>query len=307
MCRTEKIIKQEQEMAEIIKRENIKVTGMSLLEQFDAYKVSDENKELSEYIMDEYKRYIGLLPRLDKYLNPFLETLKDKEIVRNQGLENVDGVLVDVFLKYGTPTATNKLIADKMNNQIYTPKDLDISHQKLLFGTADLTEDFTNFRTDNTTFVGKVQDGQRIIDYVPIDYKEINDAAKYIMNMYNNDDINEEYEVFSKPIFVHGLIAALQMFRDGNTRLARVYENVKIWSLTKNITNMNLELPSVYISEALYNTNKRGEYRNLIHQMAINPTKESFNKWFEFNLLLIEKQLNSNIDKMSTLSKYLRK
>lgn len=274
--------------------------NISILRYFDEIKISDDNKFLAEDILGTYKEYLFLINKLEKYKKPFIEVLKEKDIVRNQGYEGVNPTFVDVYLKSNAPSATEQLIKDKKNGTIYTKDDFVLSHGRMLLGAYSSKEVLSGLRKENNTYVTKKVDNHLVTDYYPVDYKEIETAIQYILKIYNDNAIINEYDVMIRPILIHGLIAALQMFKDGNTRLARVYENIMVWNLSNNVCEFE-DNPTIYMSEAIYKYADRSEYRKLISDIAITPNIQTLNKWIEYNLVLIESQIYLNRDKISDI------
>ena len=176
-----------------------------------------------------------------------------------------------------------------------------------------LDNSLNHLRSANTTFVGrfKTENGNiKLIDdisYIPIDYKEINEALNRILILINRKDFENIESLFINPIFIHGFIAALQCFKDGNSRLARILFHSKLWELTNTLTDAKLESPAVFISEAILHYNKREIYRNLIKELAILPNDKTFNQWLQFNLMLIEKQIYLNQDKLHECMRILKR
>jgi Fic family protein len=126
-----------------------------------------------------------------------------------------------------------------------------------------------------------------------------------ILDYYNNP-ANEKTldDIFIKSIIIHGLVASYQMFDDGNTRLARLLQHVKMFKLTNQLTDHKLILPSLYATRTYYP--HRTEYRNLIKELVINTGTESWNNWISFNLKRIEDKLFYATDKVSDIKKLMK-
>ena len=68
-----------------------------------------------------------------------------------------------------------------------------------------------------------------------------------------------------------------------------------------------MELPVIYSSDAIIRLNKRGVYRNLIKEFAVNHSTAIFNEWITFNMLLFEKQIYYNQDRLGETMSVLKK
>ena len=303
-------------ISNIVNLGDIKQTGLYVFDALDNFKLSSNNKFLIEDITDLYMNFISSLEQLEEYKTPFLKSLKEEEIKSNQALESISPFLIQVFMNSNHKSATNFAIRDKLNGRNCTINNLCKYHKILLNGLATSIEEESKYRTDNNTFVGSFSispltgeiSSIKNVSYLPIDYKDIKVALDKILKLYNKKDILELSDIFVNPIIIHGLLAALQCFRDGNTRLSRVLEHVSIWDLAnKYLENSYVELPVIYSSDAIIRLNKRGVYRNLIKEFAVNPSTAIFNEWITFNMLLFEKQIYYNQDRLGETMSVLKK
>ena len=131
-------------------------------------------------------------------------------------------------------------------------KDVFINgHKFLLKGTNSQKYVDKKYRTDNKACVGKVlPDGSRKINYFGINYEDIDEAIERVLNFYNSDIFDEH--IFLKSQIIHGLLASLQMFDDGNTRYARILQNIKLYSLTKKYLDPSLNSPVLYGTKSYF-------------------------------------------------------
>ena len=299
---------------DLLNKGTVKKTGLEVLDYYSKFKPDDDSKYLLEDIFNLYQNYLASLTILAEHKEIFLKTLKQEEIKRNQALEDVSPFLIQMFMNTKHKSATNLTIQLMNNNKIFTIDDLILIHKTILNGLClSLDNSLNHLRSANTTFVGrfKTENGNiKLIDdisYIPIDYKEINEALNRILILINRKDFENIESLFINPIFIHGFIAALQCFKDGNSRLARILFHSKLWELTNTLTNAKLESPAVFISEAILHYNKREIYRNLIKELAILPNDKTFNQWLQFNLMLIEKQIYLNQDKLHECMRILKR
>ena len=276
---------------------------ISILEYFSNYKPNDDVLFLADFLIDDYKEYRNLIKKLDILEEPFLTTIKNEEIKSNQKLEDVNGFVIDLLLNSKVPCTTNNLIEQKNKNTILNKLGFINSHKVLLLGAEELNK--TTIRKDNSSIV-KLNEHE--VDYIPIDYKYINQAIEHILSIYNDSTIQHETDIFFKPILLHGLIASLQLFTDGNTRLGRVYQNILMWDLSKNIDSFkDLNTPILYSSLALLKHSTKNEYRQQIKDIATNPSNLNLNNFLYYKLLNIENQLNLNKSKIEETAKTFNK
>ena len=125
------------------------------------------------------------------------------------------------------------------------------------------------------------------IRYFSLPYTDIDEAIDKTLNFYNSDYYNEN--LFLQPQIIHGLIASLQMFDDGNTRYARILQNIKLHELTNRQYDDSFEGPTLYGTRAYFPF--RDKYRELIGNLATNPDNDNWNEWFDFNLNRMEDQV----------------
>ena len=172
------------------------------------------------------------------------------------------------------------------------------AHEILMRGTSNQEKINKGFRNNNNTFVGYVENGQNVIQFYPISYNEINTAIKLFCT-YFNSSYTSDFNFFVNPIISHGLLAALQVFNDGNTWLSRTLEHIKIFYDTKRYLYDSLYLPVLYCSKAY--TPYRAQYRDLIVQIALNPNYDTWNEWILFNLNRIQDQIFYNTNNLNRI------
>lgn len=292
----------------------VKRTTLEVLDIYNNFELDDDSKYLLEDILGLYKEYLNSLLILNEHKEVFLKTLKQEEIKRNQALENVSPFLIQMFMNAKHKSATNLTIQIMKERNLFSKDDLILINKTILNGLSlSLDNSANHLRTANNSFVGKFKtENGRIkfiddVSYIPIDYSDINEALYRILDILNKKDFVNIESIFVNPIFLHGFIAALQCFKDGNSRLARILFHCKLWQLTNFFYNSNLESPALFTSEAILHYEKQEIYRELIKQIAINPNNENFNKWLQFNLLLVEKQIYLNQDKMHECMRILKR
>ncbi len=299
----------EEEIARQLKNKTAQKVELKILKEaleFMHNKTSSNNLFLSENIYFNYKEYYEVLNLLEEYKMPFLEILEEQETISNQSLEKISPLVVDLYLKKGHLKPT-KFLEDIYNyNLEFSETTFLNTHSLILFGQE--RDENKGLRTDNGLYVGYRESNHHKIDYIALDYNEIPEVLNFVVDLYNDKTVKDINDLFVKPVLLHGVIAACQMFKDGNTRLARIYQSLKLWQLSNESEDLEIyKKPIIYISEAVEKSNSRREYRHLIKEIAVNPSPESFNNWYQFNLELIDKQIYSNRNKVGEIVPTLNK
>ena len=243
----------------------------------------------SQFVVDHendteelYTNYINDVIELngDNFIS-YLNAIKSVEIVDNQSLEKEDSFLMSLYMQTERTNAIDFLI----NNGVILNRDAFINaHKLILKGTSSQKFSEKDHRTDNEAFVVRIENGNPKIRYFALPYTDIEEAIKKVIEFYNSDTYDDR--IFLKSQIIHGLVASLQLFDDGNTRYARILQNIKLSELTNKKYNYNLPLPVFYGTRAYFP--HRSKYRELIGNLAINPNYENWDAWFNFNLNRIE-------------------
>lgn len=265
-----------------------KVASLDMLDKINELELSENlqlHLEYTEDMLEMYLRDIQNLKDCKPGLNEFLKGLKVNDVVDNQGFEYENTFLVALYSQIPNETAMERLIKFQNTNHDLTDRDIFSLHNTLLYGT--LSQGERSIRTKNDKFVGKFEDGERLVDYFPIDYRDVWEAARQITKLYNTKLDGELYDnVLFKPFLIHGLVSALQIFNDGNTRMGRIMQHALIWKLINDKTEFNFDLPPVYATRSYYPY--RYEYREKIANLVKNNDQGAWDDWFEFNLYRIE-------------------
>ena len=244
----------------------------------------------------QYQEYLANLLKLEpKYLKYFLITLKNREIVNNQETELEESFLVELY-QLSQRKDSIDIMMKNFNDGKITKEELKKIHCVVIKGSIDDIPENYDYRADNNKWVGYYgTNGEQRVDYMPPDYKEIEELITYTLDFLNNKGDNDLFNnIFIKPLIVHALIAYIQPFGNGNTRLARVIQHGKMWQLSKENMMVDLPYPSLYLSKNYLLT--RPQYRGIIKNLAIEQDDNAWNKWFNYNLNMIDEQL-FNLDK----------
>lgn len=270
---------------------------MKLIEEVDKIVINDNNKYFLEEIIEKYLEYIKFIEQFDgKLLKYYLATIKQNENLNNQQAEQESSLLISIYNNMYRENSLDKIIRILNDKEDLTKQELKCLHKILMRGTAN-EENSNNFRKDDNKFVGTFNpDGTKRIDYMPIPFLEIDASIDKVIEMINSKNIDNP---FINPFIVHAIISVMQPFDDGNTRLSRLVQHAKIWKNTNLLYNKFFDKPLLYLSKNYLLT--RGTYRGLITNLANEGNNEAWNKWFEYNLNMVDEQLfylNNNVKKL---------
>lgn len=297
--------RQEQEkiVRKIISEGQYPIVDLTIFDYLDQLQASESLKGKIEYTMEIYQDLIKQIKDLPPELKlKYLLALKKSDVKNNQELEEEDPFLIALHQEIDPMSALD--IAISHYGQEYTKEDFIYLHDFLLEGTS--SNDEKGLRKDNLKFVGSWENDEKIIQYFPIISDDIEKALTKFLNFYNSniDNTEKEYDAVLKPIIYHGLIAALQLFKDGNTRLARVVQHVELWGMLNNIVDKGIEMPIIYATRQYFPFRK--QYRELIKNIAIQNSEEAWNEWFNFNLHRIQDSIYKNEENIEIAKKRIK-
>ena len=283
----------DEEIEQIYKNNKYPVASIDIIDKIIMSKPSEKVLDSYKYTYELYLEYINYLNNLSEdALKLYLKSIKNSDVIDNQKMETKDSFLISLYMQSERTHAIDTLLKYKKLND----NNLQETHKIL---TEGINENINpNYRNNNRRFVGFYNNGERCIEYMPIHYKYINEAMQKFFEYYNEVE-KDENNLFIKPFKVHGIIAALQVFDDGNTRLARLLQNVKLYRQTNQFLNASFKSPIIYTTKQYHPFRK--DYRALIKQLAINPNNDVVNEWLDFNLRRTEESLwmgNENIEKL---------
>lgn len=265
---------------------SIPVVNLKIFDSIHNLHISDDVLGHHRYTNELYNDYIDNILSLpiDKQI-AFIRAIKGSEIIDNQVLEQEDSFLISVFMQYSKENAIDYILD---NGYPLLNKEAFIEgHKLLLKGTKSATFSDKNYRTDNEAFVARRENGKLKIRYFSLPFTEIEEAIHKTVDFYNSDIYDDN--LFLKSQMIHGLVASLQIFDDGNTRYARILQNIKLFELSNRQLNHSFESPTLYGTRSYFPF--RDKYRELVGNLAIAPTSEHWNDWFDFNLNRMEDQM----------------
>ncbi len=295
--------KQEQKKIDEMRQSGLyPVVNLHIFETIADLKVEDYTLEREQEVLDKYiehvDRILSLKP-MSKQDN-YLKGIKNLEQLDSQTMEQEDPFLVGLSLQRQRKIAIDYLLKQQQFplNQL-TKEEIIVTHRKLLEGTSGSQYARKDYRTNNLAYVTKSGRGPEQIHYFSLPCEDI-ECGLMNLTIYYNSQFHDNYTLI-KPCLVHGLTGALQMFDDGNTRLGRMLQSVKIYELTELNLRKFLTGPALYSSRAYLPY--REQYRNKLADIAIEPCDETWNAWLNFNLNRLEEQIFYMDNK---LKKYMR-
>lgn len=286
------------EIQALIDTGKYKQLEFEVIESVKDIELTDKSIDMFKKVLETYFNYLELLDSVkDETKEKFLNTLKFADVADNQKLEMENSFIISMYMQSQKKFAIDEILYDKHLNK----HTVLTTHKLLMKNTSTDNENTSKYRNSNRKYVGGIVNGVRNIQYFPLDYNKIDKAMDEILKIYN--DKNNEYlnTIFFKPFIIHGLVAAYQMFDDGNTRLARLMQHVKLFNMTNEYTGFDLKKPAIYATRAYYPY--RAEYRDLIKNIVLSPNTENWNNWFIFNLKRLEDQMFCNINNLEEIKK----
>lgn len=246
------------------------------------------------YTLDEYKEYLKKIQQLKKEDQKlFLETLKLDEILVTQLIEKKDYEIIlnsmmdDNIRKDSIDYLVRKVLSDKPVNTCH----IKFVHKIIMDGTLNKSnvslQKINNYRGNDLSWVGGWVNGKPVIQYAPPKSEKIQPSLEKIIDFMNDESYHKtEFDCFVHPIIVHALIAILQPFYDGNTRVCRLLQSIYFLLNTNRVYNLNYSLPLLAMSQEYYAFSSN--YRSLIANIAMNPNQENWEQWIMYNLRNIQ-------------------
>lgn len=268
---------------------------LDYMEQYNL--MDDENKA----VFDENMRYEETV------------ILHSMEIDTKVEEETLLKSLVDESIRKDSIAYISKKILDHNRINVFNVKKL---HTILMEGIAKKGDESKSFRLTDNYFVGYKKNKEDVhVQYFPPLAKSIDESMNLILTYLNdpdlnkmspntylnnyNDDFDKKYALFLQPIISLALIIILQAFTDGNSRTAKTVSYASMLNHTNQIFEANYKLPLLYLSSGYVGL--EGQYRNLIKNIAVEPTNETWNEWVIFNLHSIQSYIDTHTDIIKTM------
>lgn len=306
-------IRKANEEVESIINAGAPIVKLDIFDTLDRYAPSEQIKEKIEYT---FELYMELINKLSEYSEEdqklFLTSLKESDIIDNQSLEKEDSFMIALYRNFDDLFSVDLLLEKICSSNYFSKEDFIKFHDVLLLGTSSKNK--LGLRDNNLKFVGSYQENpqtkyyfeNRAISYFPLKYTEIDKAIDKFLNFYNSGiKPNSKYDSILIPIICHGLLASLQLFKDGNTRYGRLFQNVLMYKLINEQLGLNLLLPVVYASRqyAAY----RSDYRKKIENIVLNNNQQAWDEWINFNINRIQDGIFYNLNSLEALKEFKRK
>lgn len=278
------------------------------------FKLLGNTESILNYVLEKYSDYVYKLGNLTtNQLNKYLKTMRMQELINNQNLDNEDSFLIMAY------NLSNKNTSIQMMEKIFSSsndidvKDINLLHSKVIEGTKSDKPQNYGFRTperssDDDTWVGYFdEDGNKVVEYKPVSAKDVIADMQNLCNYINSNEKicnNNYYDLFIKPILIHGWLAVSQPFNDGNTRTARLLQYGELWKQTNKIYNLELKEPAFYFSKRylLY----QGSYRECVKNLAVYDDNDVMNRWIRFNANMIDEELHNSDERIQKFIKSIK-
>ncbi len=287
------------EIEKCIKSGQYPVVDEHLFDKVFDYKPSQKAIEQKKWLLEEYNEYLDLLMSLPQdLLDAFLDVIKKYDIKDNQKLEKEQEFLLDVQdvrLDRILPHAIDFLceVDDNLSSI-----GLQQAHGLLMEGTSNGSSNDYFYRKQNNKIVGAMVDGNREIYYIPPRVDDIEMLASKFLEFYNDEQLNKD--IFTHPIMAHGLLATMQLFDDGNTRLARLLQHTKLYKQTNELLGYDFTAPIIYNTRTYYPERKK--YRSFTIEMAKDANNEILDEWNIYNYRLFLNQIYKNEEDVRRLT-----
>lgn len=276
---------------------NYPIANLKIFDSINKIKLSDRVLDNLKWTEETYIERVETIDSFNSKKKKFLESIKLMEAKDNQDLEREDLFIYDILSHYYKENCIDYLLTHDFNKETFIK-----AHKILLEGTSSQEFAKKDYRDNNDTYVSQVDwNGTVTPYYFAIDYKDIPEALDRIIEYYQS---NGDTDIFQKGIVTHGLVAALQMFNDGNTRIGRVLQYIKIKDLTEKLFDRKLDQPYLYGTRSYYPYKEN--YRELMSNLAINPDNDTWNAWINFNLNRLQDRMTyeePRIEEVKTLIK----
>lgn len=279
-----------------------KIVDLRVFDYIDDLSLDNRTLNQLDYTVELYLNYLNFLLSFSKSnLEKILIGLRNTEVIDNHVVEHENYNWLLTYQETHHSTAINYLIRKLfIEEEKLSPAILSKAHEILMRGTSNEEDISLKFRKNNHQYVGYPDQDKNIIEFLPISHHEIKLALNLFCDYYNQSETNSN-RAYVKPFVIHGLLAALQMFEDGNTRVARSIQHVKMFQVTRELFSVNLNLPALYFSKTYIPYRK--EYRNLIGKIALEPTNQTWNEWIGFNLRKVQDQIYFNEENLKRTRK----
>ena len=286
------------------------IAKLSIFDVLDQYSPSDAIKGEVEYTKE---LYLELVEKLKEFSEEdqlvFLKALKDADVVDNQSIEKEDSFMISLSRHFESEFSIDLLLHKIVYGETISKEDFIKMHDVLLRGTS--SEKKLGLRDNDLKFVGSFSDNpqtkfsfeNRAISYFPLRHTEIDTAVDKFLGFINgNVRPNDEYDVVLLPIICHGLLAALQLFKDGNTRYGRLFQSALLFQLENEALYIDLPLPIVYATRqyAAY----RDEYRQKIENIVLQNDSAAWDSWIRFSLRRIQDGIYYNMSCLDRMKNY---
>lgn len=264
-------------------------------------KVYDSTMFHLDDVISMYNEYIEKINNMsDLQRKTFLRIIEDNELIDNQTVENENSFLVTFYSKLEKQHSLNylKTMFSKKNTSV---EEVNHLHSIMINGSSADEPQNHRYRdgshpSDDQRWVGYYDSNNKpVVEYVPIPSNMVMQEMKSLIDYVNDLSDNSIFSnIFIKPMIIHAEMAVMQPFGDGNTRTARLLQYGDMWKLTNEQSSNHVLKPVLYLSDR-YKIYRR-DYRTYIKNIAVQKDDDAWNKWFDFNLNMIDEKLYKSLN-----------
>lgn len=287
---------------------------MKTMFNMDRYYSSIDKIELTDQVIEllkemeaaylEYIRYFEIYgPELEQ---KFLRVYQREELKSTNEMEQVLPLVSAYYSNNATNLELEQTIKKIYRDQILTERELHDLHKLVLKYETRRPLKIGAYR-DCPVYIGYMQDGERVITAEPPAPEEVPILMEQLLEYFNDNVSNEDKmnHPFIKSAIVHVLTTIIHPYEEGNGRISRLLHHTKMWQLTQNKYNVKLHLPVFYFSNS-YSFARRG-YTSKVHRISLDPTTESWNSWFQYNLILMCERLPELVNSIKQIAEIEKK
>lgn len=279
--------------------ENVKQTNIEKVKYFDVreyverIKVSKENLEYADYIAEDFEKYLKTLSEypneviLDYLVRSFKEEIRFSNLMENHKIEQEK---MENCCHNPEIIKKGDIYLDPKIKPI-THKNIEAIHKYAYQNDKNLEE---HYRTKEALHLGKDNYHKEVIPYwygaEPADIKRfMNDFISY----YKTPGVQQKHDsIFIKPALCHLLFLRIHPFNDGNSRTARLIQDMKFRQMINEKYHTRLEISPLHMSMSLYNFQlDYSERINNIYFGLEHDANKEINDFISFMLRRFEDQL----------------
>ena len=159
------------------------IVHLNIFDNINDIELNSRVKDEYRYTLEIYKEYLEIITKLNKSTqDKLLRDFKNTEIIDNHTLEAESYDRISTFNIHHNSIAFNYLLRKLFVEQKpLSPNIMAKGYEILMRGTSNQKEIKSNHRKNNNHIVGYLGNDERIIDFLPISYDEIDSRIEDII------------------------------------------------------------------------------------------------------------------------------